>query len=144
MRCWPPRFRTRLTVAAIRVMLGELPAIQRGILEHTFAGQSDMMLVGINNADSPLSARVAANRPDVLIVGVERDEWATGFIELFIERPRLHILAIGGDARAATLQELYVRRQRIADLSPDAIVAAVRASRDTDSTSSAAAFGTSP
>ena len=130
-------------MTAIRVMLGELPAIQRGILEHTFAVQNDMTIVGNDGADASLSARVAANRPDVLIVGVERDDWATDFVELFAERPRLHILAIGGDARSATLQELYVRRQRIADLSPDAIVAAVRASRDTESASTTAAFGTS-
>ena len=131
-------------MTAIRVMLGELPAIQRGILEQTFAVQGDMMLVGTDSAGASLSARVAANRPDVLIVGVERDDWATGFTKLFAERPRLHILAIGGDARSATLQELYVRRQRITDLSPDAIVAAVRASRDVERASTAAPFGTRP
>ena len=129
-------------MTAIRVMLGELPAIQRGILEHTFAAHGDMMLVGTNSAHSSLSARVAANQPDVLIVGVDREDWATGFVELFAERPRLHILAIGGDARSASLQELYVRRHRITELSPDAIIAAVRASRDSDNAATAAAFGT--
>jgi hypothetical protein len=63
-------------------------------------------------------------------VGVERPDWANGYVGLFVDHPQLHILAIGDDARSATMHELYIRRWRVADLSPTAIVAAVRASRD--------------
>jgi hypothetical protein len=120
-------------VAAIRVMLGSMPAMLRGILEEIFAHQSDMLLVG--PPDSPLlpvSAAVATHQPDVLVVSIERPDWADGLIELFVAHPRLHILAIGNDARAATMHELYVRRWQVADLSPSAIVDAVRQARDRD------------
>jgi hypothetical protein len=112
-------------------MLGKMPAMLRGILEETFASQHDMMLVGLSDSGtSSVSATVAANRPDVLIVGVERQDWANGYVGLFVDHPHLHILAIGDDARSATMHELYIRRWRVAELSPPAIVAAVRASRD--------------
>jgi chemotaxis response regulator CheB len=118
-------------VAAIRVMLGKMPAMLRGILEETFAGQGDIMLVGLSDSRPSLSELVTAHNPDVLIVGVERADWATGFAELFVDHPSLRILAIGEDGRSAMMQELYIRRWRVADLSPRSIVAAVRASLET-------------
>jgi hypothetical protein len=124
-------------VAAIRVMLGSMPAIIRGILEQTLGTQQDMTLVGNYDAASPaasVSTMVAASRPDVLVVGTQQDEWAAGYLDLFADHPRLHILAIGDDARSAMMHELYVRRWRVAELSPPAIVAAVRAARDLDDT----------
>ena len=45
-------------MAAIRVMLGRMPAMLRGILEETFAAQGDMMLVGLtDSASSSVSRR---------------------------------------------------------------------------------------
>ena len=131
-------------MAATRVMLRELPAMLRGILEHTFRAQNDMMLVGTDSNEGSLSAQVAESRPDVLIVGVERPELANAYIELFVDHVDLHILAIGGDARSATMQELFVRRLRVADLSPDAIIAAVRASREDESASATTASRAAP
>src|SRR5262245_22579493 len=109
-------------------MLGKMPAILRDILEETFASQRDMMVVGISDPAAPRSmvaATVAASRPDVLVVGVDRQDWAPGFVELFVDNPELHILAIGDDARSATMHELYIRRWHVPALSPPAIVAAV-------------------
>lgn len=120
-------------MAHTRVMLRELPALLRGILEQTFRAQDDMTLVGADRSDASLSAQVAENRPDVLIVGVERPELANAYVELFVDHATLRIFAISSDARAATMQELFVKRLRVADLSPDAIIAAVRASRENDS-----------
>ncbi len=115
------------------MMLGAMPAMLRGILEHVFATQPDMTLVGPPELQStPVSAAVDAHRPDVLIVSVERPDWADGLVELFVEHPRLHILAVADDARAATIHDLYVRRCRVAELSPAAIVDAVRRARDAD------------
>lgn len=128
-------------VAAIRVMLGELPSMIHGILEHTLAVQDDMQLVGTTRDSASLADQVAASRPDVLIVGVDRPDWATRYIELFVRHAQLHVLAIGGDARSATVQELFVRQQRIPELSPDVIVAAVRASRDSGHADTVRALG---
>lgn len=116
-------------MAATRVMLGMMPAMLRDILETTFAREHDMTLVGKSDARSSLPADVAASRPDVLVVAVDRPELAAGYTGLLVDHPNLHILAIGEDARSAMMQEVYLRRWRVADLSPSAIVAAVRAAR---------------
>ena len=125
-----PRSISGTSVAAIRVMLGKMPAMLRGILEETFAGQPDIMLVGLSDSLMPLSTLVAAHHPDVLVVGVERPDWVGGFAELFADHPRLRVLAIGADARTAMVEELYIRRWNVADLSPRSLVDAVRASLD--------------
>jgi hypothetical protein len=113
-------------------MLGSMPAMLRGILAEVFAHQTDMLLVGPMDSPSPMSAAVTAHQPDVLVVSVDKPDWADGLVELFVENPRLHILAIGNDARAATMHELYIRRWQVADPSPTAIVDAVRQARDRD------------
>ena len=118
---------SRTDVAAIRVMLGEMPAMLRGILEEIFSHQRDMMLVGPSDAVAVGAVAVAAYRPDVLVVSPDESDWATSYAGLFGEQPRLRILAIRDDARSATMSELYVRRWRVADLAPDAVLAAVRA-----------------
>jgi hypothetical protein len=114
-------------VSAIRVMLGNMPAMLYAILEETFAGQRDIMVVRPSDSSSSLSASVSSERPDVLVVGVDRPEWVSSFAQLFVDNPMLRVLAIGEDARSATMHELYLRRWRVADPSPRAIVDAVYA-----------------
>jgi len=119
-------------MAVTRVMLGTMPAMLRNILETTFAREQDMTLVGESGGRVSLSAEVAANHPDVLVVAVERLELATGYTELLIDHPHLHIFAIADDARSAMMQELCIRRWRVADLSPATIVEVIRAARDAE------------
>jgi len=118
---------SRTDVAAIRVMLGEMPAMLRGILEEIFSHQRDMVLVGPSDAAAASAVAVAAYRPDVLVVSPDELDWPTSYASLFGEQPRLRVFAIRDDARSATMSELYVRRWRVSDLAPDAILAAIRA-----------------
>lgn len=114
----------------IRVMLGKMPAMLRGILEQTFARERDIMLVDTSESATALAASVAAHRPDVLVVGVERPDWSPAFTESFVAHPQLRVLAIGEDGRAGVIEELAIRRWRIPEVTPSSIVAAVRASLD--------------
>jgi hypothetical protein len=114
----------------IRVLLGGLPGILRDILEETFASQSDVMLVVEDRGDPGASLRnaVDVHAPDVVIVGVDRQDWVGDYLELFRDHPLLRILAIRNDGRGAVMHELSIRRYRVTDLTPPAILAAVRAS----------------
>jgi hypothetical protein len=112
---------------AIRVMLGKMPALLRDILGETLAGQRDIMLVGSPDSAVPLSMSVAEHQPHVLVVAIDKPDVVSNVVELFLENPSLRVLAIGEDARSATMHELYFRRWRVAELSPGAIVDAVRA-----------------
>lgn len=110
-------------------MLGLMPAMLHGIMEETFAGRRDIMLVGLSQSPTPksLSDSVAAERPDVLVVDAMAPDAVGDFVELFVEHPSLRILAIGQDARSATMHELYLRRWCVADPTPRTIVDAVHA-----------------
>ncbi|HEY9227485.1 MAG TPA: hypothetical protein VIP11_12600 [Gemmatimonadaceae bacterium] len=119
-------------MSAIRVMLGNMPAMLHGILEETFAGQRDIMLVHPFHAPGTLSESIASERPDVLVVGVQLADRVDDFAGLFSENPSLRILAIGEDARSATMHELFLRRWRVADLTPRSIVNAVYALHSAD------------
>ena len=114
-------------VSAIRVMLGDMPAMLHGILEETFAGCADIVLVHPFHASNSLAESVAAQRPDVLVVGVEQHDPVDDFAALFAEHPTLRVLAIGEDARSAIIHELYRRSWRASSLAPSSIVDTVYA-----------------
>lgn len=112
---------------SIRVMLGKMPAMLRDILEETFAGQRDIVLVGSPNSTDSLAMSVAEQQPHVLVVGIDKPDVVSNVVQLFVENPSLRVLAIGEDARSAVMHEVYLRRWSVAELSPKAIVEAVRA-----------------
>lgn len=109
-----------------RVLLGPMPAILRDILDETFGSQDDVILVGTCNEDSALRNAVDSLSPDVVVVGVEQDDRAFRYADLFREHPSLRLLGIRNDARSAAMHEFRVRRCRVADLSSVAILSAVR------------------
>ncbi len=111
----------------IRVLLGPMPQMLREILEETFARQPDMAVVG-PGAAGPLREVVDRYAPDVVVVGREGRDWVGRHVDLFRHRPRLRLLVIRNDGSTAALHELRIRRCPVPDLSPDAVVAAVRQS----------------
>ena len=113
-------------MAAIRVLLGQMPAMHRDILEETFASQGDIEVVGRVEASDSLLDAVGALTPHVLILGVDRAEWSAEHFSLFRTHPPLHVLMLGNDARVASMFELQLHRTEIPELSPKAILAAVR------------------
>ena len=112
----------------IRVLLGEMPEMLRDILDQTFASQDDVTVVGDRESISPLRAAVGLHDADVVIVGVDRQDWVGDYVELFRDRPMLRVLAIRNNGRGAVMHELSIRRYRVTDLTPTSILAAVRAS----------------
>ncbi|MGQ0647752.1 MAG: hypothetical protein ACT4P7_09265 [Gemmatimonadaceae bacterium] len=125
-------------MAPIRVLLGQMPAMHRDILDETFASQGDIEVVGCVEASDSLLDAVSAFAPHVLILGADRDEWSAEHLSLFRAHPHTHVLLLGNDARSASMYELQVHRTAIPELSPRAILAAVReACRDGDTVASA-------
>lgn len=114
-------------MATVRVMLGPMPALLRGILEETLRHNGDIMLVGPPAPALALSAAVTLHRPDVVVVGGAQSAWLGEFSQVLFDRLQVHVLAIDDDARTATMHEVNVRRWPLADVSPESIVAAVRA-----------------
>ncbi len=113
-------------VAPIRVLLGQMPAMHRDILEETLASQSDMMVGGRCDSLEALHDVIDARAPNVTVLGVDRAEWSADFLALLRSHPKLRLLTLAHHARSASLYELQMHRTSIAELPPGAILAAVR------------------
>ncbi len=111
---------------SIRVLLGPMPAMHRDILDETFAAQDDIVVVGRSASADTLVADVAALAPHVTIVGADSAEWSDEHLPLLDVQPPRHLLLLANDARSASLFELRIHRATLADLSPRAILKAVR------------------
>ena len=111
----------------IRVLLGPMPQMLRDILVATLSAQADMVLVGQRTA-APLAEAVAAHAAEVVVVGADRNDRPEEYVEAFRHRPQVRVLVIRSDGRTAAMHELLIRRQPLRELSPDAVVSAVRRS----------------
>jgi DNA-binding NarL/FixJ family response regulator len=115
---------------AIRVLLGQMPGMLRDILRDTVRGHDDLEVVGVCDSAAELGGFVDRSSPDVVVVGMERQESIGVFVALFRDHPDLRLLVIRNDARSAALHQLRFRRCRVTDVSPAAILAALRAPCD--------------
>jgi DNA-binding NarL/FixJ family response regulator len=95
----------------------------REILLGSVDSADDLEIVG----DVPVSALVKriARRPeaDVVVMGDDNPALALRLLE---QRPRLKVLAVGGDGADARLYELRPKRVLLGDVSPQALVEAIR------------------
>jgi hypothetical protein len=129
-------------VEPIRVLLGPMPAMHRDILDETFAAQDDILVVGRSTSPVALRGDVATLEPHVTIVGGESAEWSDEHLALLRAQPPRHLLLLANDARSASLFGLRVHRADLAELSPRAILAAVRQAPRERGTAASGAIGT--
>ena len=110
----------------MRVLLLEVPQLLRGILEHTIEQQSDCELLKGARHDSGLGAK-RTESPDVVILGVTAAEDTTLVPALFARWPWAQVMTVMQAGDEATVYELRPRRRVMGQMSPDEIVAALRA-----------------
>ncbi len=110
----------------IRVLLGPMPAMHRDILDETFAAQDDIVVVGHSTTTDALVDDVSTLAPHVTIVGAESAEWREDHLALLDIHPPRHLLLLANDARSASLFGLRVHQTELTELSPRAILSAVR------------------
>jgi hypothetical protein len=98
-------------------LLGEMPQTLRAILEHALSAQEDIVVVH----DESLAC------PDVLIVGAGCADHREVTRALLQRWPRTRILLVMEAGRRSVLYELRPHRTEFGELSPQELVAAVRA-----------------
>lgn len=98
-------------------MLGEMPQTLRAILEHALRAQEDIVLVH----DEPRGS------PDVLIIGDGAAEDREATRSLLQRWPQTRLLLVMEAGRRTVLYELRPHRTELGELSPQELVAAVRA-----------------
>lgn len=110
-----------VTIATI--LLGPLPRMLRSIIEGAVAAQPDMRVIEHSEHES-LEETVVRTHADVLIVNEQPDRSEMWFRSFVAAHPWLKVCVLTQDGRNATLLEL--RRDRLADASPTALVEAIR------------------
>lgn len=106
----------------IRIVIGDVPRLLREIIEEAVTGEPDMMLVEGEGGD--LDALVRKSNADVAIVADDSPDRGASHRQLLVEHPELKLLMVTNDGRSAQLIEF--RRRMMSDVSPQAIVQAIR------------------
>jgi DNA-binding NarL/FixJ family response regulator len=109
-------------LAAIRILLAELPQMRREIIAGVLGRQADMEVVG----EVPVGAlptAVARERADVLVIGFDRPSLVA---ELMERRPRLKVLAVADEGRDCSLYALRPERADLGEASPQQLVETIR------------------
>jgi hypothetical protein len=107
-------------------MLGDMPRMLRELIGAVVGAAPDMSLVEGSVALAPDSPGGGSQDADVLIVSVPGDTRAAQLESLLYARPHMTLLAIGQNGRATTLYELRPHKVALGDVSPQALVDAIR------------------
>lgn len=105
----------------IRVAVGEMPRMLREIIEGAVVRQADMMLVAGDSHPSAIARRADV---DVAIVTHESRHGDATLRRALVDNPKLKMLVVSEHGRTAHVLEFHSRA--VADLSPEALVRAIR------------------
>jgi DNA-binding NarL/FixJ family response regulator len=98
----------------------------RELLGSAIGEADDMSVVGTVDDATQLTASVMRTNADVLVTGVPDDGGALE--RILYDRPRLILIAIGGNGRSTALHELRPHEVTLGDVSPAQLVEAIRVS----------------
>jgi len=104
-----------------------LPRMLSEILTEVLGGQRDMEKVGELANRSGLERAVAATAADVVLLGLPDSDLPGDCVAVFTAHPSIRMLGVVGDGRRAFLYELRPQRSPLGEVSPDGLVAAIRA-----------------
>ena len=111
----------------IRLVLASMPPLLREIVRETLAGQHDIeILAEVSRPDDILPA-VRRTGASVAVLGTSLGDATSLVRELLTSHPWLHVVTLTSDARTAVVHSLQPRVSAIADISPQALVDAIRA-----------------
>ena len=109
----------------IRVLLAELPGMLGDIIRKLLASEKDIEVVGEMAAEELLEF-MGQTRADVVILGLEDSELPAIGNQLFSEHPAVRVLGVAGDGRSTFLYELRPYKVPLGEVSPKALVTAIR------------------
>ena len=107
----------------------------REIVRRAVATAEDIALVGESSSNMPLVTAVDDGNADVVIFGTAGEGLPAECSTLLTERPRTKVLTVERDGRAAFLYELRPYAVPLGEVSPSALLDAVRSTARGDTTS---------
>ena len=113
-------------MAPIGILLMQMPAMLRAIIDDIVAEQSDMRVVGELTGQDDVRVAVERTGASFLIVGYDGAQLPDPIHDLFSGHPSIRVLAVTDQGREATLYELRPQRIPIGELSASRLVAVLR------------------
>ena len=104
-----------------------MPRMLRDIVGAIVTGQPDLQVVGEVDSSEALIAGARRTRPDVLIVGSEPSVLTTSR-RLMADQRTLRVIEVVAEGRLGYVYERTPERTLVGDISPEALLAAVRGS----------------
>ncbi|MDQ6829298.1 MAG: hypothetical protein M3081_10575 [Gemmatimonadota bacterium] len=109
----------------IRVVLADMPRMLHDIVRTILSAEPDIEIETTTVPQREIASARAITGADVVILAepeAPTDEYAA----MLYAHPRLRLVAISDDGRRAVLYELRPHRSPLGDMSPNALVQAVR------------------
>ena len=104
----------------------ELPRVMREIIRDLLASERGIELVGETKGDVDLSRLVDATRADVVVMGLPDTALPEAGERLLAEHPGVRLLGVVADGRDAVMYQLRPYHRSLGEVSPRALVAALR------------------
>jgi DNA-binding NarL/FixJ family response regulator len=109
-----------------RILLVEMPRMLCDIITDVVASQSDMIVVGELPGRAGLLAAADRTRADVIVFGLGDADLPDDCAPLFEAHPHIRLLGVAADGRRAFLYELRPQRTPLGEVSPQALLDAIR------------------
>jgi DNA-binding NarL/FixJ family response regulator len=116
----------------IRVLIGNLPGVLAEVVSRLLESEADIEVVGRSRDDSTLLDDARGSRPHVVILSLADAELPRVGEALLSNEPRLRVLGVVADDGRGFLYEMRPHRSPLGDLSPSALVTALRSAAATD------------
>lgn len=115
----------------IRILIVGMPRLLRELVERAVSEQTGMEVVATSAELAAFGETVAATRPEFAIVPADNGELPLDCRDFFRERARVKVIGIGPIDGHAYLYKLCPERVALGEISPDDVVAAIRAASST-------------
>jgi hypothetical protein len=109
----------------IRVLIGPMPDLLRGMIEDLLSSESDMIVLGRSDDSAGALEAAFGARADMLIMQ-ESEDGGTGLLHAIVEAPPFSIFAISPSGRHATAVNLVHEAVAFDTSSRTAFAAAIR------------------
>jgi len=111
----------------IRIVLASLPRMLGEIVRKVLGTAADLEIVDTVASLEELGSALAVHAADVVIAGVSRPDGRGKFDALLRAHPAVRVFSLESDGRETVLYELRPHSVALGNVSPEALVAAIRA-----------------
>jgi DNA-binding NarL/FixJ family response regulator len=112
----------------IRIVLVELTGIMLDIVRNTLWDRQEMAVVAEFPSRAGLADAMSHLDANFVIWHLEHTDVPDACPELFVDHPRIKVLALEDDGRQGFLWELHPRRTAIGEMSPSLLLRTIRRS----------------